>query len=731
MARVHKLLLGLASSSLLYSGLVPALGLGAISLHSALNQPLEADIQLLEAGDLSADEVRVRLASDADFQRSGVERIFFLNDLRFTPLFNGSQSIIRVTSSKPIREPYLNFVVELTRPNGQLLREYTVLLDPPGSSAYRAVAQVPAYAAPRVAQPRPPKRAKPAPVATQGHRYRVVAGDSLWLIAQRLHTSAGQPSVPALMTAIQDLNPQAFMGGDRSRLKLDADLLLPDSIGAAVAATNLSAPSSVEAATARANNTANASNVPANPGPPPSSISAAAALTQVEQRVARDLAARAEENRQLQASMLVLQAQLNALQEQMQGKDQQLELLRAELAASRTATLPASPAQPLTVVAKPNAGLLTAAPLAATDGSNSSLLAWLLGGTSLLLGLLSALLWRARGRQAAVVAASAPRPQPPAITALEPAAALSTQESQPALTAELESPPPSKPAASLPPLPPRPAATTADPLEGANIYIAYGRFSEALGILRKGVEAQPQRTELRLRMLEVLGELGDSAGFAQEEAVLRQQGVDPAQLDQLWVRFAHALVSEPEISLDDAVSALDKIVLAEQAASPQLLDDFQLNLEDLSLDASWDLLSPFKPAATARSKAAALAAVANDAAFRSDLQQLPEVSEVPLTQEALSPFASWPSDSGVHDEILEEEFVDAFAGESFKPIKNPALTDLEHLATNRENLVKLNKALAYIAQGNVGSACSILNEVICDGDAQQQQEARELLAKIA
>ena len=77
MAHVRKLLLTLASGSALYSGLVPALGLGGITLHSALNQPLEADIELLQMGDLDSGDIRVRLASEADFARSGVDRLFF------------------------------------------------------------------------------------------------------------------------------------------------------------------------------------------------------------------------------------------------------------------------------------------------------------------------------------------------------------------------------------------------------------------------------------------------------------------------------------------------------------------------------------------------------------------------------------------------------------------------------------------------------------------------------
>ena len=140
MARVRQLMLGLASGSALYSGMAPALGLGDITLHSALNQPFEAEIELLEVGDLGAQDLRVGLAPAEIFSRSGVERLYFLNDLRFTPLLRGSRSVIRVVSSRPVREPYLNFIVEVARPNGQLLREYTVLLDPPSLNAPSAAA---------------------------------------------------------------------------------------------------------------------------------------------------------------------------------------------------------------------------------------------------------------------------------------------------------------------------------------------------------------------------------------------------------------------------------------------------------------------------------------------------------------------------------------------------------------------------------------------------------------
>jgi hypothetical protein len=133
----------LVGGAVTYSALTPALGLGDITLHSALNQPLRADIALVDTAGLEEGELSVKLATAEEFSRSGVDRVFFLNDLKFTPILRGNRSLIRVSSNKPVNEPFLNFLVQLNQPNGRLLREYTVLIDLPGAPGIDPVADEP------------------------------------------------------------------------------------------------------------------------------------------------------------------------------------------------------------------------------------------------------------------------------------------------------------------------------------------------------------------------------------------------------------------------------------------------------------------------------------------------------------------------------------------------------------------------------------------------------------
>ena len=109
-----------------------ALGLGNMTMNSALNQPLDAEIELLsvQSGDLA--NLSIQLGTDKDFERVGVTREFFYTQFKFavSKKPDGS-SYVHVTSTKPIVEPFLDFVVEAKWARGRILREFTVLVDPP------------------------------------------------------------------------------------------------------------------------------------------------------------------------------------------------------------------------------------------------------------------------------------------------------------------------------------------------------------------------------------------------------------------------------------------------------------------------------------------------------------------------------------------------------------------------------------------------------------------------
>ena len=126
--RTYRLLA--ASIAFTFSHSTFAIGVGDIVVNSYVNEPLSADIAILEPKDLSESEVIASLASLADFDRLGIERHYSLGALVFeTDMKAAGSSVIRVTTADPIREPYLNFLVELKWPEGRVLREYTVFLD--------------------------------------------------------------------------------------------------------------------------------------------------------------------------------------------------------------------------------------------------------------------------------------------------------------------------------------------------------------------------------------------------------------------------------------------------------------------------------------------------------------------------------------------------------------------------------------------------------------------------
>ncbi|SDS14355.1 pilus assembly protein FimV [Halopseudomonas xinjiangensis] len=244
---VRKLVLAVAAASaLMSSNMAHALGVGDINLRSALNQPLNAEIELLQVRDLSSAEIRPSLASPDDFGRAGIDRDFFLTDLKFTPeVRSDGRAIIRVTSNKPVREPFLNFLMEVKWPSGRVLREFTLLLDPPlyqpGPAPSQPVPAAASAAQPAMARQQPqvtPPRTSAAQSASgpgsasassdaSGGQVQANSADTLWEIAQR-HRPQGA-SVHQTMLAIQDLNPNAFMDGNINRMLSGSTLTLPNS----------------------------------------------------------------------------------------------------------------------------------------------------------------------------------------------------------------------------------------------------------------------------------------------------------------------------------------------------------------------------------------------------------------------------------------------------------------------------------------------------------------------
>jgi pilus assembly protein FimV len=227
---LRKLLILLGVLSLLVSRSVLALGLGDISLNSSLNQPLDAHIGLHDLGELSGDQIVVKLGSQEDFDKIGLERSFFYTQLRFNVITEGKGApFVAVTSRDPVREPYLSFVVDMRWTSGRVMREYTVLLDLPTFSGEDAAA-VQGSVTP-VRSSRQPAQNEPSPSTSSGasrgaNSYGPVkATDTLWEIA-RDHRP-GNASIHQTMLAIQKANPKAFIRNNINLMRKGQVLRIP------------------------------------------------------------------------------------------------------------------------------------------------------------------------------------------------------------------------------------------------------------------------------------------------------------------------------------------------------------------------------------------------------------------------------------------------------------------------------------------------------------------------
>ena len=258
-----------------------ALGLGEIEVNSFLNQPLNAEIEVISARPGEIDDLLVSLASSEAFTRAGLARPRHLSNLRFSVKKNeeGDEAVIIVSTKSAIKEPFLNFLIEADWSKGRVLREFTILLDPPFYANQPAPAETiaepvepaaneeasveeasvseiveqsgvttsvdtsePAESSESITEPialsedtYPPAVPEPEPISeeyvsdetrsvTQGD-VSIVKGDTLWSIASRYKDD--DHSMSQVMLAFQRANPGAFNDGNINNMKVGAVLRVP------------------------------------------------------------------------------------------------------------------------------------------------------------------------------------------------------------------------------------------------------------------------------------------------------------------------------------------------------------------------------------------------------------------------------------------------------------------------------------------------------------------------
>lgn len=822
------------------------LGLGEIELNSALNQEFSATIELFDASGLEPGEIIVSLGSSEDFDRIGVERFFFLTDLAFQVDMSGAGGpVIQVTSRRPITEPYLNFLVEVLWPSGRLLKEYTVLLDPPTfSEASAPVVSAPAQdrtasSTGRVQRVEPARsgtrvQTRPAQAPAQpsaldqgftGDEYGMTdRDDTLWTIASRVRPS-DSVSVQQTMLAIQRMNPEAFINGNINLLKAGYVLRLPDEAqtralsaadaiaqvaehdadwraynrgdrtsrpAAAVAATTPELRSTVDAS----DTTTPAADVPASDGELRIVAEDGDSITGVGGQVAAaELDAVLEETDRLGRQVDELSYQLDREKElasneiavrerQIEVKDQQIAELQAQLAAARQAAQQIPPAGPQPDTQSQNQ---SSQAQVTTPWWQSPVVMY--GGAGVLVLLLVGGMISARKRRAAAeeddyfdaeeAFAEEERLEPALGETFEEeleeergvAAHALDEKSEP--EEELE------------------GSQTSDVIGEADIYIAYGRYPQAIGLLLGVLEDEPERNDVRMKLLEVYAETADRSAFDQHMTALLEYCDDEEAL--LSARDLEGQFGEEAISLDDMVAgnevaeAEDEEEVADLEFSSELDEpaqeaapvedrsgalDFELELDDIDTAAmaETDLETDDALEAEDEEDGGAGDQLGGDLGidFRAEEEDLEALDDIEFEaaapeEEDVDEAERRPAFAATEELTIDDELEHAAASISSEAAELEAETELagdlavetatEELGQEEEDLLddlefetvgesdeefefqdegdsantKLDLARAYIDMGDADGARDILKEVLDEGNSDQQQKAQSML----
>ena len=382
-----------------------AVGLGDIHLLSPLNAPLDAEIELVDVSPEEMQSLKAQIASRDTFTRYGLDWPVFLSSVQVRTVRNpDGHQVIKLKSSDTITEPFITLLVEVNWARGRLVREYTMLLDPPvytpGQSASAPVAapaagggtregaiargseQPPAAATPAAPAAAPASsapssesrgatssRGSPSSSsvsASAGSSHVVKRGETLSAIAASASASPGNtPQARAWMLAIYQANPAAF-DNNMNLLRSGAVLRIPD--GSEVAAISPAQATSEirrQYAAWRSNAPASASSN----GPEPGRLR----LVTPTESGSAGAGGAGPDTQALQGRVKDLESQLSESKRLLELRNQELAQLQAKLEKSRAAA-PApepTPAAPPAATATPAPTPPAAAPTPAAPPASA------------------------------------------------------------------------------------------------------------------------------------------------------------------------------------------------------------------------------------------------------------------------------------------------------------------------------------------------------------------------
>ena len=760
-----------------------ALGLGEITLFSYLNEPFRAEVELLESDALADSDVHVDLASDAEFERLGVSREFFLTRIDFEIESDESGRRVVLTTEAPLREPYLDFVIEARWPDGRLLREYTVLIDLPprqnvsaaagagsdsGVTATESARSDMADAASEVPTPRE-YDAGVSPRPSPGAEYLVTSNDTLWRIASE--GAADGVSVEQTMLEIVAANPAAFQGGNINGLKSGYVLKIPgpedirvdlataldevaiqndewqQGISRAAQGLTLVADSGAEVAGEVAEVEIGGDATVAAATDDGSGSDAPVPSTATANNAELDA---------LTATVTRLESNLLSLEAQLAERDEELAALRAALASQ-----PAVASAPVVV---------ESAVAPAPASKSQSLPLWpFLAGLFVLVAGVGAIIWRRR-RGATEGTAEHERAEP----------RVSLPGDEEVATARLSDP----------------QIMASKAVEEAQIYIAYGRTDQAVEVLSDALAEGLSSPTLNMCLLECYVELEQ---FAEAGALLSrlEQSESPELLSRARQMLLDAGVTLTPSVKSEMDSSQDEVVAESEETS--VLSEFSFST-DPTFDVQDETLNEAEVSAGERDVFGAQNLIENDEEDDEGVEVTPvepdegdeggdlheldpdesppdddltEGASIDVRSEAfLEPEIS-PSEStdaseeeqGLQltpleidapdpaEEVMggvsgsgESDSDDASApyasGLSLEPMSGDTDSPSESLpeaASSDESIYgaetdpidsKLDLARAYIDMGDEDGARPVLMDVIKEGDLAQQAEARELLLRL-